>query len=197
MSATAVAGNSPVTTGLSVSHSKEGLGMLPFRPTAPEELSKGYRSAGELARQRERLMREGKDERAAKMWGKLAVYCEQMSHTKAVDDDQHQFQRDQMRYYREVPMTVEEMDVVGVYLIDGNAKNPGIDEWKWAALELALGYLTEQQRACFVMIEGGVMTRLDVAELLGMDEESVRTHWRRAKETLKKRVAPLLEQIRH
>jgi hypothetical protein len=169
--------------------------MLPWRQSASSELSEGYRLAGDMARQREQLLKDRKDERGAKLWAKLATYCDQMGNTQAVDDDQYQFQRDQQRHYREVPMTVEEMDVVGIYLIDGKARNPGIDEWRWAALELALGYLTEQQRACFVMVAGGLVSFKDVAELLDISEAQARTVHRRAKEIMVKKVRPLISHI--
>lgn len=167
--------------------------MLPWRPTAPDELSKGYLLAGELARDRARVLKEIGQVKEADPWERLAVYCEQMGHTKAVDDDQYEFQRQAMKHRKEQPMTAEEMDALGIFVV--GSENRGVPEWQWAAIELALGYLSPLQRVCFEMIVAGRLTQKDVAEALSMSDREVRQHLHRARRTFERDVRPRLTHI--
>lgn len=167
--------------------------MLPWRPTAPQELSEGYIRAGVLARERALALRSIGQERDADPWERLAVYCEQMGHTRAIDDDQYEFQRQAMKHRREQPMTAAEMDAYGLFVV--GTENRGIPEWQWAAMELALGYLPVMQRVCFEMVVAGRLTVKEVSEALNMSEAHVRNSVQRARKTFEKEVRPKLAHI--
>ncbi|HYF94433.1 MAG TPA: sigma factor-like helix-turn-helix DNA-binding protein [Symbiobacteriaceae bacterium] len=172
--------------------------MLDQRPLASTEIAEGYAETAILAERRRQKVAGFGDVMAAAAWASVARYCTDMAKSKAMDDDQFKFQRDRDRHRREVPMTAEMMDVVGIRAVAG--AEGSLRPWQEALIELAMGYLSPMQRVCFELVVGGLLTVKEVAEALDMDERQVRQHLARAKATMKRsvqpRIAPLIEERR-
>lgn len=168
---------------------------LDQRPLASLEMSEAYAiTAVKADRRREQVAVRGAVAEAA-IWASVARYCDDMARCRATDDDQFKFQRDRERHRREVPMTADMMDVVGIRAVAG--AQGSLPPWAEALIELAMGYLSPLQRVCFELVVGGLLTAREVAEALSMEENQVRQHVARAKRTIARdvqsRIAPLIE----
>lgn len=160
------------------------------QPTAPQALADGYRTAAGLATTRQEECLAGGREREARLWRHLVEYCQGMADSKAIDDDQFAFQR--RRHTREILMTREEMEALGLAMANPTRELP---EWRWAVLELAMGYLPVRQKICFEMHIAGRLSYQDIAEALECEVREVRRHVQKARRTLRKHVKPKLEHI--
>lgn len=163
-----------------------------WRPTAPKELSEAYAIAAGMATKRAAECVVSGRAKEAPLWTNLATYCAGMAESGALDDDQFQFQRNRQRHRKEVPMTEDDMDAAGLFIVGVTRQLP---EWQWAAYELAMGYLSPLQRVCFEMKVAGGLTYGDIAEALNMTKNEVQTHVKRAQQTFEQKVRPLLNHI--
>lgn len=156
--------------------------MLEHRTLASAELIAGYLLAADLADQRRRrALTLGKTGQAA-TWSKLAKYCQQMANTKAIDDDQYQFQRDQQRQRDALGSRVLSLDEVAGSLLDRmDQAHPKPSEWAILAIELVLTHLSPMQRSCYEMVEGRLMDANEVAKALDIPPNQVRHHVARAR----------------
>lgn len=172
----------------------KGGNRKPLAPKASDEMVAGYRMAQELA---ERRIETCTVRLERTEWLQVADYCRRMADTRALDDDQFQSLRLGMRHRKEVPMSKEDMEATeldgGLYAMW--TQNEGIPEWKWAAMELALGYLSPLQRVCFEMYNGGRLSHMDIANALHMAKSEVQRHIRFAKRKFEAEVRPKLAHI--
>lgn len=159
------------------------------RATATHERVDGYLYAAYLAdRRRERVIPWG-DLVEAVAWGRIADYCRDMAASMATDDDAYRFQRDKVRKPKEIPMPNEDIAALNLpSLVEASSR--ALPVWQEAALELALGYLSETQRVCFTMVVGGMLEAGEVAEALGISAGEVRQHVARAKKRIVQTVYP-------
>jgi DNA-directed RNA polymerase specialized sigma24 family protein len=168
-----------------------------YQPRASDEMVQGYLRASELATQRADLVAK-RSEVEAVPWRTLAQYCDMMAKARALDDDQFQGQRKGMRHSKTVPMSKELMEATesteGLSVI-WPTENQGIPEWKWAAMELALGHLSPLQRVCYEMFYAGRLSYRDIADALSMSLSEVKNAVSRANRKFKKRIRPTLAHI--
>lgn len=168
---------------------------LAHRPHAPAEVVEGYQFTASLAEgRREAALASGEGVEAV-AWLRIAQYCRQMAASAALDDDQFKFQRDQLRHRREVPMSAELMDVMGISLVGDPTRSKPVPRWKLAALELALGYLSPMQRLCLELVVGGRLGAREVGAALEMEPSQVRKHVSRARHKIRLEVFPRIAPI--
>lgn len=167
----------------------------PLPKKASDELADGYREAQGLAEHRAELCGDGHEKKA---WEKLAEYCKGMADTRAIDDDQYQFQRDKARHYREVLMDRELMLTTeqggGLSEVTTTA-NEGVAEWKWLAIEMAYELLSPLQRVCLEMHVAGRLEYPDIAAALNIRPSAVGMYVSRARQTLKEKALPLVKRV--
>ncbi len=121
-------------------------------------------------------------------WAWIQEYCADMAKARAVDDDQYQFQRDKLRWRREVTVEPQQLEAVPYTAPDGHQLDPGQE----LIMELALGHLSPKQRPCFEMVVGAGMTSEDAAKALRITPAEVRTHLARAREKMATAITPRL-----
>lgn len=171
---------------------------LDIRPMASPEMVQGYEYTADLADARHSKAIELGAGSEARVWLRVSEYCRDMATSRATDDDQFKFQRDQMRHRCEIPMSQEEMDMKGLFTVAGAATRrlPG---WKQEVfeeiIELALGYLSPMQRVVFELVTGGMLTVAEVAEAVRSDPREIRQHLGRARRKMKTDVAPRVGRL--
>jgi DNA-binding CsgD family transcriptional regulator len=157
--------------------------MLSHNPPASVDLSAGYARAADLAERRRQFVLEAGDVTEAAVWAKLSQYCHEMAATKAVDDDQYQFQRDRQRQRDSngEPVLGFE-DAVAQRLLDSMARaSRQLSSWAQALIEVSLMQLSPMQRVCLELVVGGLVEVDDVAAALNITPSQVRQHVSRAR----------------
>lgn len=168
-----------------------------YRPTAPQALVDGYRTAAGLASTRQQECERQGDEREAQVWGNLAEYCRRMAQMRAINDDQYQCLKFGMHHNKRVSAkSKEQMEAIeeeqGVLPVIDTA-NPGVADWKLDYMEEALKILTPYQRICFEMHHAGGLEYREIGEALEMSRGQVLRLVQRARKKLARGTAELAE----
>lgn len=176
--------------------------MLEHLPPASPELIEGYLCAAGLADQRRQELVSCGRTATAVVWARVSDYCSTMAKLKAIDDDQHKGQRDQLRHrqggFDVIPMTAEQMDAAGVATVQEAVQRQvkrQLSATTRAIIRLALSHLSPLQHVCFELVEGDLLEAKDVAAALKITPAQVRQHVMRAKHTIKTKVRPLIEDL--
>lgn len=170
---------------------------MEYRPRASDELVAGYETTSGQAKQRGDEV-EMQRQKAGKPWHELAGHCDLMALLRAIDDDQFPSQRSRQRSRKVMPMDGEMMrraEREGKLEVLVNTDNPNVSREDWLKMELALAHLSADQRECFVMHVAGRLTFSEIAELKGLRREEVAKQVARAKQKLRSKVKPLVEEV--
>lgn len=154
---------------------------LRYRLKSPEALAGAYARAAALCLIRQERDQERGHKQKAKGWKRLAEYCTDMARSRAVDDDQYQFQRDKIRWRKLVFAPPEVVQALAPSVPGPDEPRRTVEPWEEALMELALGHLSEQQRICYEMAVGGGLTPPQIAQTLGMPNGQVHQHLARAR----------------
>ncbi|MBY6272941.1 MAG: hypothetical protein CW346_12100 [Bacillaceae bacterium] len=161
-----------------------------WRPKAPEELSRGYAIAAQLAGERRRLVESWGDAAEAKQWAKVETYCRMMAEARMVDEPEGS--RVNYDYIKEIPMDPFEIQkriaaevlwehALGLDVVEHEDPRRPIEEWKRLALAAAMRVLSPRERVAVQMRYAWGLPHDLIAEAMGISEQALMVLLSRAK----------------
>lgn len=166
--------------------------MLKYRMRSPDALAAAYATVAARSLIRSEHARESGLKPRAKEWRTLAEYCADMARSRAFDDDQYRFQRDKIRWRRLLFAAPDALQALAPSVPGPEQPQQVVEPWEEALIDLALGYLPEQQRACYEMAIGGGMAPDHIAKALGLSGGQVRQQLARARQRIRDEVTARL-----